>query len=309
MFFLKYQYNSSLFMPNTLAHFGIQSLISKASQKKAAIQWIGLGCLLPDIPWIVQRLVLPFHRVDPVDLRLYVMIQASLFMCVILAAAISVLAQESKIVFFLLSGNAFLHLLLDATQIKWANGVHLLAPLSWNLFSLGWYWPEQMPTLLLTLAGLLLFPFFVWKEKKRSLTLFHTPKRMAASGGFLLLYLFLPCLLIHQPFQEDNHFTRTLRSTNRTGLYLEIDRKPYHADKHTIEVFTGEQLTVTGSNLPAKNCTLSVQGMFTDQSTILLTKYHVHNRFRNIASAVGIFLLIISWLVALLNKRISILNN
>ncbi len=44
-------------MPNTLAHFGIQTIASKVVDRTAEIKWIAVGCIIPDIPWITQRLI------------------------------------------------------------------------------------------------------------------------------------------------------------------------------------------------------------------------------------------------------------
>ncbi len=66
-------------MPNTLAHLGVQTLWSKAILPRADFKWISLGCILPDLPWIVQRIVtLGLPGVNPVELRLYWIVQASL---------------------------------------------------------------------------------------------------------------------------------------------------------------------------------------------------------------------------------------
>jgi hypothetical protein len=293
-------------MPNTLAHFGIQSLFSKALFSRADIKWIGLGCLIPDLPWVGQRFVYWLNIVNPVDLRLYVIILSSFFMTLILAAAISLQVQSSRKIFFLLSCNCLLHLLLDATQIKWANGVHLLAPFSWKLVNFGSYWPEQLPALLLTLAGLTLYPLLAWKDRNRKITILNSGKRQLTGSFLLCVYLVLPCLMLNGPLQENNHFTAVLTANQRAGLPMEIDRKNYHADSHTIEIFTGEQLTLQGKNLPGQDATLSILGKFVAHDTILISKYHVHTPLRDVASMIGISMLIASWLVALFNKRIRI---
>ena len=296
-------------MPNTLAHFGIQTVLSKAAFRRTDSKWIGLGCLLPDLPWISQRLIYGLHIVNPVDLRLYVIIQSSLFMTLILAAAISLQVRYSRRIFLVLAGNCLLHLLLDATQIKWANGIHLLAPFSWKLINYGSYWPEQLPALMLTLAGLLLFPFFVWKDRNKTVTVLCRAKRQTAGCVLLAIYLILPCFLLSGPRKANNHFTATLISGQRTGQYIEIDRKPYRAEQHTIESLSGERLHLRGKNLPRKDTTLSLQGTFLSQNTILISKYHVHTPLRDTASIVGISMLLASWLVALLGKRITVCSD
>ena len=174
-------------MPNTLAHFGIQALTNKAVFRPVDVKWIGLGCLLPDLPWITQRLILPLNMVDSIDLRLYVIIQSTLFFSLILSAAISLQVKDSKRIFLLLGFNCLLHLLLDATQTKWANGIHLLAPFSWQLINFNFYWPEQLPSLLLTLIGLILFPIFAWHNRHREIEFIMDRKHQAAVENMLNL--------------------------------------------------------------------------------------------------------------------------
>ena len=296
-------------MPNTLAHFGIQTLTSKAVFRPADVKWIGLGCLIPDLPWIMQRLIHPMAVIDPIDLRIYVIIQATLFFSLILSATISLQVKNSGRIFLLLGFNALLHLLLDPTQIKWANGTHLLAPFSWQMTSSGWYWPEQLPFLLLTLAGLVLFPIFAWRDRHREITFILDRKRQAAGILLLAVYLLLPLLLFNSPLQANNHFAATLKNrTNRAGAFIEIDRKPYRAHDHTIATYSGEQLKVMG-RLPEHDAILSLQGQFIDNTTILISKYHVHSPMRDIYSLIGIIMFLVTWLVALFSKRITIIRS
>ncbi len=278
-------------MPNTLAHFGIQTLISKPAFQSPDIKWIALGCLIPDLPWITQRLILPLHIVDPIDLRLYVIIQSSLFFCLILSTAIGLQVKNCSKIFFLLGFNCFLHLLLDPTQIKWANGTHLLAPFSWQLVSFGTYWPEQLPTLLLTMTGLIIFPVFAWKDRNREIFFLLDRKRQITGFLLLVLYLLLPVYFFQGPLAADNHFAATLKKTQRTGCSIEIDRKPYRAREATIGTITGEQLQLIGNNLPEHDTKLSIRGTFVDNNTILIAQYHVHNPMRDIYSMLGIVML------------------
>ncbi len=295
-------------MPNTLAHFGIQTLTSKAVFRPADVKWIGLGCLIPDLPWITQRLIRPLAIIDPIDLRLYVIIQSSLFMSLILAGSISLQVKNSRRIFLLLALNCVLHLFLDPTQIKWANGTHLLAPFSWHLTNFGFFWPEQLPALLLTLAGLIIFPIFAWKDRDREILLIRCWKRQAAGLLLLGLYLLLPIFLWNGPLAADNHFAATLKKKQRTGNTIEIDRKPYHARQSTIGTISGEQLNLTGPNLPKFDTNLSIKGIFTNNNTILISKYHVHSPMRDIYSKIGISMLLLSWLVALCRKRIKVVR-
>ena len=79
-------------MPNTLAHLGINGLITRKLIKQSDLLLIYLGTLIPDFPWIIQRTVLALiPNINPYDLRLYCVILASLFFSILLSAAISFL--------------------------------------------------------------------------------------------------------------------------------------------------------------------------------------------------------------------------
>ena len=81
---------------------------------------------------------------------------ASLAITLLLAAAIAALTAAPRRVFAWLGLNALLHLLLDATEIKFGNGVHLLAPFSWRMTSFDLVAGESPLYLALTLAGVAL---------------------------------------------------------------------------------------------------------------------------------------------------------
>jgi len=132
-------------MPNTLAHLGINGLITRKLIKQSDLLLIYLGTLIPDFPWIIQRTVLALiPNINPYDLRLYCVILASLFFSILLSAAISFLFINTKKTFIIFTLGSLIHLLLDSIEIKWANGVHLFAPFSWELFNASFFWPENV---------------------------------------------------------------------------------------------------------------------------------------------------------------------
>jgi len=293
-------------MPDTLAHFGVQILASKAVFRQADVRWIGLGCLLPDLPWILQRAVLPLGLLEPINLRLYVIIQSSLLFCLLLAAAISLQSANSRRIFLLLAWNCLLHLLLDPLEIKWGNGTVLFAPFSWRLTRFAWFWPEQLPSQLLALTGLLIFPITAWRDRQQEIHFLKCHKRQSAGLLLLLMYLLLPLCLFNGPLQADSHYAATLRAEHRTGKKIEFDRRPFRAAEQTLLSYSDEKLLLTGDKLPAQDGILSLQGRFVDQQTILVAAWHFHNRRRDLHSQLGIFLLLSIWLVALFAKRITI---
>ena len=123
-------------MPNTIAHIAVQTLISRGLLRGADFKWILAGCVLPDIPWIAQRAVAGLAPEFPaIPLRLYTAVQSSLIVTLILGVALAFLSRRPVQTFAILALGVVLHLLLDATQTKWANGVLLFAPFSWDLLN------------------------------------------------------------------------------------------------------------------------------------------------------------------------------
>jgi hypothetical protein len=293
-------------MPDTIAHFGVQILASKALFRDADARWIGLGCLLPDLPWIFQRAVLALGWADPVGLRLHTVIQSSLFFSLLLAAALSLQAAQSRRIFLLLAWNCLLHLLLDPLEIKWGTGSLLAAPFSWQLTNFALFWPEQLPSRLLALLGLLMFPAVAWLDRQRKIQFIRNKQRQVVGLLLLLVYLFLPFGLFSGPLAADNHFAATLLAENRSGSWIEFDRRPYQAEQQSIFAYSGEtlRLEVPFGSLPEEDGTLSVRGRFLDHQTVLLADWHLHRSGRDLRSLLGIFLLIAVWSVAIRAKRI-----
>ena len=141
-------------MPNTLAHLGVQALVGRAVLPSIPMGWVWLGCILPDMPWIGQRAVQMLATdVSAFDLRLWAIGQSSLFFCLVGAAGFACLSRRLVPVCGTLALGCFLHLLMDAIQTKWGNGVILAAPWNWSMVNAGLYWPEDWPTLALTALG------------------------------------------------------------------------------------------------------------------------------------------------------------
>lgn len=298
---------TSIDMPNTLAHIGIQTLASKIIVRNCDIRWIALGCIIPDLPWILQRAVPQLYpAIDPFVLRQYAVIQASLFFSLLFAAAISCLVRNGASIFTLLGFNCLLHLLLDALQKKWANGVHLLAPLSWELTHLNYFWPEHLLIKSLTFCGLTCLLFFGVTQRDKPLLL-HVPGRnISLCSAFFLLYLLLPFFFISSPLEHNNHYLATLKnSTSRTGQTIAVDRGYFSKKESTITIFTGEKIHLNGS-LPENSGVLSIQGSFTSPEMIQVRQYHQHQSPRDSYSIIGLTLVLLFWCLALLKKTIRI---
>ncbi len=293
-------------MPNVLAHVGVQALATRAVTPRADLGWVYLGCIVPDLPWILQRIAQALVSawsgpvpVDPYTLHLYGIAQASLAMSLLLCLACASLAMRPGRAFAIVAANAVLHLLLDTIEIKWANGVHLFAPFDWRPMSLGLVWPESFPIHLLSLLGIgvLAFGFLRGRGQPIGLDL----RRVRVLGIFLPLlgmYFALPLVLVDGAAGEDNHYVETLRQREaRPGRYIELERDRYDGDAPgpRIQTFAGESLVLQGIDLKGP-ALLSLRGRFASTDRIVVEEYHVHPRgLRDLASYIGLGLIAIFW--------------
>ncbi|HNP61253.1 MAG TPA: hypothetical protein PKM72_10455 [Nitrospirales bacterium] len=294
-------------MPNTLAHIGVQGLLNQAVKPGIDPKLVCMGCLLPDIPWIFQRVLMGLvPGSDPYTIRLYCIAQASLFVTLILCGALAFLTRTPRAVFLILGVNVLLHLVLDALQTKWANGVHLFAPLSWDLWNVGLFWPESLPTYIMTAGGL----FYIgWQWRKgisQPLPIsLLSPFKLAISASLLILYFALPFVLLEGPRNANNHFVRTLEETAaRPGRLLELDRPSYvkTPSGDMIGLFNGEQIGTTQQILD-HSATVSVRGRFVTPTQLDVLEFHEHSSwFRDTGSYLGILLLFGMWLGAFLKQ-------
>lgn len=291
-------------MPNTLAHVGVQSLATHIGVRGADPKWIYLGCVIPDLPWILQRVVhAATSGVDPYSLRAYVIVQSSLFGSLILCAAVALVATSFWRVFGILGLNVVFHLLLDACQMKWANGVHFLAPFSWDLTNWGFFWPENILTYFLTGLGLVAV---VWQwrgsiEHKLEFSPLSMPRVM---GSVLLVtgYFLLPFLFLDGPREANNHYLKTLNaSQDRVGQYVELDRARYVTtpDAQYLSYYGGaERVPVEPLELHSL-ATVSVRGIFVEDHKLRVIETHLHPEgLRDYASYLGLGLIVVIWAVA-----------
>jgi hypothetical protein len=289
-------------MPNVLAHFGVGRLVTKLVVQDVHPLWIYTGSILPDVPWILQRLAAASQvDLDPYAVRLYSMSQASLISSLLLSAALAAIAYAPAKTFAVLSMNSLLHLLLDACETKWANGVHLFAPLSWRIYSAELFWPESMVTTALTACGLAIFVSdWVQCRGSRAPHAFHAFQvgACALTLLFLLAYFLVPLYCQEDLESTDSHFVAALRhAEDRSGQYIELDRNRFEADRQggSVTTFAGEKIKVLGA-LPQTSGLVSIRGRFIDHTTIRVDACHEHwHGVRDWASMVGLLLLGLWW--------------
>jgi hypothetical protein len=286
-------------VPNTLVHFAAQGAASHGLWRRIDPRWVYLGCLLPDVPWILRRaavgLALP---VDAFDLRLYTMAQASLAGTLLLCAALAVLAAAPGRVFAILGVNALLHLLLDATEVKWGNGVHLFAPVSWRMTSFDLLGGESAVYLLLSVLGGLLVAWEIGRRRPPRVRLDVRPARLAAGGALLAAYLLAPFPFLAAVQASDSYSVRTLREVEaRAGRRVGIDRTAFEATAGGgfVRLWTGERVRATG-DLPDRDATVSLFGTFLAPDVLRVDRMVEHRQGRDWPSYVALALLAAIWL-------------
>jgi hypothetical protein len=299
-------------LPNTLCHIALQAPLHKAFFSNSGLLWLFIACIIPDIPWIVLRGGLALTVVDPYSLRLYSSIQASLLFCLILSAALCQCSGQPARTFLLLAANCLFHLLLDAAQVKWGNGVHLFAPFSWSSLQLNLFEPEQPLGILITVCGLGVL-LWAWPkitgQQQQVLPTAITFSKATAFVVCLAMYLSGPFLFLDPLEKSDFYYLRTLRDqAARPGKYVELDRVPYSGEQRTVILFSGEVVTLRG-DLPDQSAILSLQGRFLTAESVQVSRYKQHGRTRDLASMLGIFLTCVLILQTLILPRFPFIRS
>ena len=296
-------------MPNTIAHFAVNGLLTRSLIKGADLKWIYLGCVIPDFPWILRRIIIQTPLIsDFYDLRAYCVAQASLFLCVILCAAFAMVASEKNKVFLILVTGSLLHLLLDAVQIKWGNGVHLFAPLNWELFRFDLFWPDSIWTYLLTASGAIYLLINIKTVISADKDVFTISRPRSLIGILLLItWLALPFMFMQSVYMHDNHYISTFKSVElRAGKPIQIDRKSVNVKngRVSITVFGGEEIFL--ENFEANSDTkISFKGKFIQADTIYVSEYHEHTKFRDLASMLGVASVFAIWVIYIQRRFFS----
>jgi hypothetical protein len=218
-------------MPNTLAHIGAQLPITRILFKKTDPRWICLGLLIPDIPWILQRLLLALPPgIQPYEIRAYVVLLSSPVMCALVSGAIAVLFEEKRSIFWTLFLGSLFHLLLDGAQEKGGMGILMLFPFSWKAFSYPVFSMDGWLSLSMTVVGLVvtltvlirnpLYPRFSrWTLSAKTITV---------AALLTLTYALVPALLIDSTIRANVHDTGIISGIlNRTGQTIHFDRATY----------------------------------------------------------------------------------
>lgn len=298
-------------MPNTIAHIGIHAFVTRSIFPWADLKWIFLGAILSDLPFVLKRgITFLGLDVDILDVRLMSVVQASLLFSLVLALVIAQFSNRVVRVFGVLALGVIMHLLLDACQIKWGNGPRLLLPADWSILNFGLFWPEQLPSHLLTLIGAIILVLAFMRPLAGQASDLRLPplRRWGLVFAGALVYLLGPLLLLDLAERSGAGSVQIIRQAERSGLSVELDRARFrtHSNGVDVELYSGRFITLDGivDELP-KSGKISIKGEFTSHNVINATEYHLnHGQFRELASVLGLGVVLAYWL-AILGTRIS----
>lgn len=297
---------SEPFMPNTLVHIVAQGPVTSAIFPRVDLRWILLGTIIPDIPWILRRLITFVTTVDGNLVSIYASLQSSFLLCILLSAGISLLTTHPLRVFWALFAAVVGHLLLDMVEIKPGNGVLWLVPFSLEDSTFSLVWPEHWFVHGVTLAGSV-YALFLFSRNVQWAVCPAWPAGVTRSVTALILivtYLAIPAALV------DRLGIRSLGEINgssRVGQPYYVDRMPYRLRGEDAYVLTnsGDEIRIVGTD-PVDAEVVSLSGVFIDENTVVVEEIHVNDaRFRDYASFFGLLAIVAIWCrdLIVLNRR------
>lgn len=294
-------------LPNTLAHIALNGPVSRSLVKGSDILWIYLGCVIPDIPWIIRKIIeFIAPSINGYDLQIYSIVQSTLIFSLILSFGFALVSNSRRKTFLILGIGTILHLVFDMLQIKWANGVLLFAPLNWEIINYGIFWPESIITYIFTLSGLVYY-LIHWKRiKLAKLPLRINIGTLIGLLMIMILYFGAPIFFMDESRSADNHFVNTLENENeREGKYIEMDRKDILFNENTnsfwIKSFDKSYIELSEMQSITSN-RISIKGTFTTNNLIKVYEYHENNEIlRDGASYMGLLLILLAWGISFKN--------
>jgi len=197
-----------------------------------------------------------------------------------------------------------LHLILDALEDKWGNGVHLAAPFDWAHFSVG-VWPtESTVTWLISLGGVIVI-FLVHRLKTDAAMIHITWLRTIGMAGLIAFYAVIPMVFVDDVIASNSLYLGTLsQSSDRDGQLIEFDRSlvMVQGEDVVVESHTREVFTIVEPPEEIQSGSYSLKGRFVSKDRIQVTEWKSHSGLRDIASSIGLAL-IGAWFVAIVVLR------
>jgi len=276
-------------MPNTLAHIGVQLPLSRFVSWKIDPRWIALGLLIPDLPWIYQRILkTAAPGLSHIDIRAYMVVLSVPVFCFLLAGSVSLLFRGSKWIFLTLAFQILFHLILDSLQEKGGVGVFLLGPFNWNYSSWPIFSMDGWVSGLMTLNGAIT-TFLILAGKIRYNEIHIQPPvqkwRYFASAILLLAYALGPMWLTKGAIEANVHDLKLWSGAiPRTGMQVHFDRAQYEPGEtmgigSISDTFKSGAVKIEGIQIdhPAL---ISTVATFRDESTLITSSYVVHPKGR-----------------------------
>jgi hypothetical protein len=215
------------------------------------------------------------------------------------------LTKEPPRVLAVLGVNALLHLLLDATEVKFGNGVHLLAPLSWRMTSFDLIPGESLLYLVLGIGGALLVAWEIARPRGAGVAFELRPRRLGAAAALAAAYLLAPLPFLGAIEASDSYSVKTLREKEaRRGRVVNLDRTAFLATPAggLVQLWTGERVRATGA-LPTHDASVSLSGTFLESDVLRVDRLVEHRGNRDWASYLGLLLLGLVFLRGALRPR------
>ncbi len=291
-------------MPSTLTHVALQVPAARVLGGAGAVPWVLASCIIPDIAWILQR---AFKAVwwgsEEIfyDVRLLAIAQSSLLLSGVLCAALAIVARPSGRALLALLLGCAVHLLLDALQLRWGNGVHLGLPFVWTAWSPGSVDPDAPAFAAVALVGAAACVFLIARPPRRQ-ELQLTRGRLTASVALVAAFFVLPWVLMAPLERADNHSIGSLRAEQRHGREVSLYRAHYFPPETpggdpVLLTLVSEPLRVTSGLDLAARARVSVRGRFAGPDRLEVIEAHVHpHERRSIYSVLGLALS--GWILA-----------
>jgi hypothetical protein len=151
-------------LPSLMVHYGTTLLAGWPVRHQSVTTALLLGATWPDVPWMALR-VLDLWSPDElrIPLRLYAQAFHTPLMCLWGGLIFACFMQRPRPQALAFIGAAWFHLVLDAFQTRYGNGVALLYPFSWRVYDFELFWPDGTIGLILLAMSTAVVLHAFWK--------------------------------------------------------------------------------------------------------------------------------------------------
>lgn len=279
-------------MPDLLTHFGSTYLVFRPMGYKDEIPLMYLGALIPDMPWIANRIFYFFDFSDPIQRLAYLIPFSTPFMAVIAALIIALTQRNTLRSFAMLLIAALFHILLDTMQTRIAEGSLLLYPASFTQYSFGWFWPEDTISYVAVGIGFIVTMFSLIVSGPRpgiQKTRLHLIIVLA------LIAALFPVLTIDRIISANAYRTGFLEAPQKwEGKQISLERETV-ISANAIKTFSGLTVKVAGKHNLQTGQSVSIRGYYSN-GTVYPELIHYHNAPRDIFSYIALFIFVCIWL-------------